>query len=102
MNSNNIFINVEELDASIAQLKELTKKCQNIFDEQKGLYDKIEKVWGGTSGEKVNKELKDHSKEYDALITKMNEKISFLEEVRNSYTKADAGISNKIDENAKL
>lgn len=101
-NNSNIYINVEGLDSSINNLKELIKKTQNIFDDQKSLHERLSKVWNGTTGEQVNKELSEHSKEYDTIINNMNEKVSFLEEVRKSYTKEDEGISNKIDENVKL
>ena len=100
--NNGIYINVEGLNASINQLKEIIKDLNSIVENQKSLIERLFKAWDGTTGEKVNHELDEHLKEYDNLLNTLNEKYTFLETVRNSYVNADSGISTKIDENAKV
>ena len=100
MNSN-IYIDEHAIDLTISKLKNLKQRLETTLNNQKEINKQVANSWKGTCGNVAYNDLVEHSKRYDEFVTDLNNKITFLEKVKNSYSKMDKSISDKLDSNAK-
>ena len=98
----NMYVNEQQLNIVIESLKQQRNSLKNALDQQIKNIDEMKQYWTGTSGDKAYETLIHHKEKYASYINSMDEKITFLEQVRNSYKKLDIGISNTLDNNAEM
>ena len=96
-----ISIDLVKIDECISKLIEIKKTVTDVQDSQKKLVESLKNNWGGTTGEEVNKKLVENNQKFETLVTSLNTKITFLQNVKKAYAGMDEGISKKIDNNSK-
>ena len=99
--NNNIYVNVKEIDECLSKLNNIKSKLISVYDSYKNNTAKLQKCWVGKTGEDVNSVLKEHNAQYEVYINNLNASIKFLTQVKQSYSKMDEGISNKLENNSK-
>ena len=102
MNNGKIYINISDFDNGLNKFKSAKEKISKVYESQKKIIKDFSECWGGNTGEEVCKRLTEHNKNYENYLKEIDEKITFLENVRQSYNKMDESISAKIDMNAKV
>ena len=98
----NIYVNEQQLNIVIENLKQQRNSLKNVLDKQINNINEMKKYWTGTSGDKAYETLVKHKEKYSSYISSMDEKITFLEQIRNSYKRLDTGISNTLDNNVEI
>ncbi len=100
MNSN-IFVDVNKLEDAIGKLKAIKKRLETVVESQSTCTDKLKDIWEGTTGEELNKRLKQHNSDYNSILDNLDKRITFIESVKNSYLTMDSNLNKKIDDNAQ-
>ena len=98
----NMYVNEQQLNIVIESLKQQRNSLKNALDKQINIIDEIKNYWTGTSGDKAYETLIKHKEKYASYVSSMDEKITFLENVRNAYKKLDTGFSNTLDSNTEM
>ena len=97
--SKGISIDLVKIDECISKLTEIKKKVTDVQESQKKLVESLKNSWDGTTGEDVNKKLVDNNQKFESLVSNLDSKIIFLQNVKKAYAGMDEGISSKIDNN---
>ena len=93
----NIYVDEQQLNIAIESLKQQRSSLKSAFDKQISNIDMIKEGWYGNSGDKAYETLIYHKEKYTSYIESMDEKIAFLEQIRDAYKKLDTGINNTLD-----
>ena len=97
-----VYIDIVKIKDSITKMKDVKTRLEKVRDSQTECTKKLLETWGGTTGEEINRILKEHSSNYTAYISNLDSRIKFLETVKNSYDEFDKTVNTKIDNNADM
>ncbi|MBO5376077.1 MAG: WXG100 family type VII secretion target [Bacilli bacterium] len=102
MNNSNIYINPEQLENKIIQLKDEKQKIEIVFSEIKNDVNNMINYWSGSSGEEAYNVLVEYTKDFNVIINTLNKKINFIEKALEAYRKMDSLINKKLEENSNI
>ena len=101
MSESNIFISTDALKGIVSKLREERNRISELLEVESKATDDMTNFFGGTCGDKAYEKLKRHNLRNDKIIKNMDNRISFLESVIESYEKIDKDINSRLEQLAK-
>ncbi len=102
MNNSNIFINANEAEEAIKRMREYRDNMNDSLEKIKINIVNLPNVWSGNVGDENYEILNKYSNNFETIIDKITDYITYLEKTKEAYKIIDAEIKKATDENGEI